>query len=132
MSQARDIGERVILAQHRHRWTQMQLAEASGVAPATIRRIVGGQFSPRLETARKLADALSVRIEWLLTGDEPMLMLGNMTPDEQHRAQTGPGTEGLPGYVVGRGGPWYRDEAGEWQIDARFVRDNGGRHDRAR
>ena len=44
--------------------------------------------------------------------------LWRLTQREQIRAQSGPGTEGLPGFVVVHPGPgaWYFDDAaGEWK-----------------
>lgn len=46
--------------------------------------------------------------------------LGRMTAQEQIRQQTGPGTDGLPGFVVVDPGPkpWYQDDDGVWrQVD---------------
>lgn len=46
--------------------------------------------------------------------------LYRMTPDEQIKQQSGPGSEGLPGFVVVDPGPRarYRDERGQWrQVD---------------
>lgn len=98
--------------------TQDELAHRAGVGVATIRRAENGYFDPRMATARKLADALQVRVEWLLTGDDPMVMLNQMTVGEQFHAHTGPGSEGLPGYVViAPGGPWFTADDGERQID---------------
>lgn len=103
----------------RERWglRQDELADMAGVGVATVRRMEGEKYDPRLSTATKLADALQVRVEWLLTGDEPMLSLANMTVDEQHRAQSGPGTQELPGYVIVGPGPWFIDDDGEWRVD---------------
>lgn len=43
-----------------------------------------------------------------------MAALREMTVAEQFKAHTGPGSEGLPGYVVlNPGGPWYRERKGE-------------------
>lgn len=71
MSEARGYGERLLLAQHRAGLTQKQLAERSGVAVATIRRALDGQFTPRIETTFKLANALGVDPKWLAFGDDP-------------------------------------------------------------
>ncbi|MGC4191946.1 MAG: hypothetical protein QM589_12415 [Thermomicrobiales bacterium] len=52
--------------------------------------------------------------------DEAPVPLWRMTPDEQIRQQTGPGTEWLPGFVVVDPGPnaWYQDADGVWrQVD---------------
>lgn len=119
-------GERLRFARQRWNRTQDELAGEAGVGVATIRRAEGGKFEPRLETARRLADALMVRVEWLLTGDEPMLWTSQMTMDEQHRAHTGPGTEGLPGYLVFPDGRWYRDDSGEWRVDRSAAEGNEG------
>ncbi len=111
-------GERLRYARHRWGLDQGTLATRAEVGVATIRRCEGDAFGPRLSTAQKLADALQVRVEWLLTGDGDMVTLAKMTPDAQVKAQTGPGTDGLPGFVVVEGGAWYRDNDGAWVVDA--------------
>ena len=66
------IGRRLKDGRRRRGWTQVALAEATGVGLATIRRIEQTDFEPRLATARKLATALGVRVEWLVFGIGPM------------------------------------------------------------
>ena len=119
------VGDRLRYARERWGWSQDELARAAAVGVATIRRAEGGKFEPRLETARRLADALFVRVEWLLTGSDPMLGLEHMTVEEQHRCQSGPGTEGLPGYVIVSPGPWYRD-GDVWKVNRAAVRSSEG------
>jgi DNA-binding XRE family transcriptional regulator len=51
---------------------QVDLARQTGVGLRTIRQIEQTDFEPRLATARKLAAALGVRVEWLVFGIEPM------------------------------------------------------------
>lgn len=46
--------------------TQQQLAEAAGVAPATIVRIEQGQVTPNFGTLRKLAQALGCSLDDLV------------------------------------------------------------------
>jgi DNA-binding XRE family transcriptional regulator len=57
------------LAQERQArgWTQEQLAESSGVHRVTIARIETGAASPKAETLKRLADALGVLIDDLMT-----------------------------------------------------------------
>lgn len=119
-------GSRLRLARKRWMLNQGQLADKAGVGVATIRRMEGAKYDQRLSTAAKLADALRVRVEWLLTGEEPMLFLANMTEAEQHKQQTGPGTEGLPGYIIAGPGPWFTDDDGEWRVEPSPVTANSG------
>ena len=51
---------------------QVDLAHQTGVGLRTIRQIEQTDFEPRLATARKLATALNVRVEWLVFGIGPM------------------------------------------------------------
>ncbi len=99
-------------------FTQGEIADKANVGVRTIRRIENGDgFFPRMESAQRIADVLHVRLSWLVMGEEPMLSLSHMQTEEQHKAQGGPGTEGLPGYVIVGPGPWYTDDEGEWQVD---------------
>jgi DNA-binding XRE family transcriptional regulator len=66
------IGQRLKQARSRAAVRQVDLARQTGVGMRTIRQIEQTDFEPRLTTARKLATALDVRIEWLVFGTEPM------------------------------------------------------------
>lgn len=113
-------GNRLRATRERFGWTQTQLAHRANVGVRTIRRIeqdTEEQFYPRFATACRIAEALQVRVEWLLWNDGPMLSLANMTAWEQHTSQSGPGTEGLPGYVIlDPGGPWEQGADGDWRV----------------
>ena len=120
METAETMGAR--LREVRKRWglTQRELATRTGLGLATIRRIEQGQMEPRMATTRRLAGVLKVEEAWLAFGTWPMVLLGNMTVEEQFKGQSGPGMEGLPGFVVfgwpGEAGRWYRDDNGELQV----------------
>lgn len=111
-------GSRLRFARQRWELTQDQLAVKAGVGVATIRRSENGYFDPRLSTAQKLADALQVRVEWLLTGDaDVMVWPHHLTFAEQLKARP-PADSGHPDTVLIMGqGPWYTDDAGEWRVD---------------
>lgn len=115
------VGER--LHDVRARWglTRTELAAMAGVGTATIRRTEQDETIPRRVTAIRIADALHIRVDWLLSGDSGVMLLpGHMTVEEQQRMHPRPGTEGLPGYVIiAPGGPWYRDRRGRWSVDRR-------------
>ena len=50
---------------------QEDLWRQTGVGLRTIRQIEQTDFEPRLATARKLATALDIRVEWLVFGSGP-------------------------------------------------------------
>jgi DNA-binding XRE family transcriptional regulator len=77
------IGQRLKVSRGGTGMRQADLAREIGVGLATIRRIEQTDFEPRLATARKLATALGVRVEWLVFGIEPMTETG--APEEEHR-----------------------------------------------
>ncbi len=66
------IDARLRMARAWSKHTQREIAEAAGVGIATVRRAESGAFEPRQDTLRKLAAALGVRVEWLITGDGAM------------------------------------------------------------
>lgn len=112
------IGARLQWARKQRGLTQEQLAKLSSVGLSTIRRIEQeqGGFTPQLGKLEQLASALHLRSGWLGFGEPPMVWLWQMTGNDQIKEQTGPGTEGLPGFVVIDGGPWYWD-VDEWRVD---------------
>lgn len=95
------------------------LAERAGLPALVVANALSGVGAvPDLSDTKRLADALHVYEQWLRCGDIAMIPLWEMTVEEQHRAQNGPGTEGLPGYVViDPGGPWFMDNRGKWRVD---------------
>ena len=66
------IGDRLKQARASSAMRQVDLARQTGVSLRTIRQIEQTDFEPRLATARKLAAALGVRVEWLVFGIEPV------------------------------------------------------------
>ncbi len=119
MAADKGFGSRLRFVRDRWKLTQDGLAKIAGIGVATIRRAENAYYEPRLDTARKLADALHVRFEWLITGDEPMLWMSQMTVDQQHEEQNDPEQAGLPGCVIVGPGPWFRDDSGEWQVSGK-------------
>ncbi len=51
----------------RRKWTQEYLAEASGLAVDTVRRLEAAAFNPSLETLRKLGNGLGITTVALLS-----------------------------------------------------------------
>ncbi len=105
------MSQRLKWCRQRYGWTQRDLAAASGLGLATIRRVEQQQFAPRLATVQTLAATLHVREGWLAFGDEPMV---GPTQTMSSKQATGPSGQG----------PWYTD-GGEWKIDVRLVREKG-------
>ncbi len=63
--------DRLIEARERAKFSQTQLGEACGMASTQISRYEAGRATPRRATAKRLASALGVSEEWLLTGAGP-------------------------------------------------------------
>ena len=66
------LAQRITKARSSLGWSQAELAQASGIAAAQISRYEQGRSHPRPEAIGKLAKALNVQFEWLLTGEGPM------------------------------------------------------------
>ncbi|MEY4246321.1 MAG: hypothetical protein RLZZ245_3906 [Verrucomicrobiota bacterium] len=56
---------RLVESRESLRWTQADLAKATGLQPAAISHFECGQRLPSLPNAVKLADALRVSLDWL-------------------------------------------------------------------
>lgn len=71
MQENMSLGKRVKKCRSQKGMTQVDLAEKIGVSQGTIASLErrGSMTSPH---ASKLAEALGVRLKWLLTGEEPM------------------------------------------------------------
>jgi transcriptional regulator with XRE-family HTH domain len=67
------IGERFKAARTRKRLTQRELTQQSGVGLKTIRKVEQTDHEPTVRTARRLAEVLGIRVEWLLFGVEPVI-----------------------------------------------------------
>jgi transcriptional regulator with XRE-family HTH domain len=66
----RVVGARLAALRERRMWTQARLAEEAGVSPTTVSGIESGRISrPHFGTLRKLAGALGVGSEELLSGE---------------------------------------------------------------
>jgi transcriptional regulator with XRE-family HTH domain len=111
-------GSRLRFARQRWKLSQDELADKAGLGVATIRRSENGYFDPRLSTAQKLADALQVRVEWLLTGDADVMVWPHHLTFEEQMQSRPPEGSGHPETVLIMGsGPWYRDDEGAWHVE---------------
>jgi transcriptional regulator with XRE-family HTH domain len=88
-------------------WSQGRLAELSDVSVEAIRQLEAGQCEPRTPTLQKLAAALCVRADWLLSGSGDMVDARHTTRDMQERW-------GVPDNIGS--GPWALDDSGEWCV----------------
>ena len=67
------IGKNLLFVRRSRMWTQGRLAEESGVSPTTISGIENGKISrPHFGTLRKVAGALGVEPEELISGRRPV------------------------------------------------------------
>ena len=66
------VGTNLAVIRERRMWTQAQLAEEAGVSPTTVSGIETGRISrPHFGTLRRLANALGVDPQILLTPEQP-------------------------------------------------------------
>ncbi|QYG01880.1 helix-turn-helix domain-containing protein [Massilia sp. NP310] len=72
MSTPSEIGERIRMSRARQRFSQQEVADLAQIAPAQFYRYEAGRTKPRPAMADRLAEALGVSTQWLLTGDGPM------------------------------------------------------------
>ncbi|HLT35768.1 MAG TPA: helix-turn-helix domain-containing protein [Enhygromyxa sp.] len=70
MSQSRSFGRHVLSLRRARGMTQEVLAERSGLAVDTIRRLEHGSFSPSLDTLRKLCMGLDLMLSTLFESFE--------------------------------------------------------------
>ena len=67
-----EVGRNLLLIRRTMMWTQGRLAEESGVSPTTVSGIESGKISrPHFGTLRKVAEALGVEPEELVSGRVP-------------------------------------------------------------
>jgi len=60
------IGERVALLRKQKGWSQTDLAKSVGASREAIGKYERGEASPSVETAKKIADALDVTLDYLV------------------------------------------------------------------
>jgi transcriptional regulator with XRE-family HTH domain len=66
------LGKRIVYARKRKGWSQNKLEEEAGLSLGMVSRAEHDRRAPTTETVGKLATALGVRVEWLLSGTPPM------------------------------------------------------------
>ena len=62
-------GEKIKEIRKKRGLTQKQLGDLCGMADSAIRRYENGRANPKLETIKKIATALDVSIDVLMTGE---------------------------------------------------------------
>lgn len=79
------LAQRIIKARSARGWSQADLAEISGIAPAQISRYEQGRNAPRPPVLAKLAKALEVDFDWLAKGDSPPSDLAQDEPQKRDK-----------------------------------------------
>lgn len=67
MGRDKHIGETIRRLREARGWSQVQLADLSGVAGPTVNRIENGMRVARSDTLKKIADALGVSLDALVS-----------------------------------------------------------------
>lgn len=87
---AADVGQRIYIRRKQLAITQEQLAELAGATPQAISNYERGERELKASTAVKIADALHISCDWLLTGreaDTPIARFTELTPEKKKIAE---------------------------------------------
>lgn len=58
--------ERLRIALHRRKMTQLELGEKTGISPKSVSKYVTEQAFPPMGALRRIADVLNVSVDWLM------------------------------------------------------------------
>ena len=67
-------GERILALRKKNKWSQDDLAKMVGTSAPIIGRYERNEIKPSIETAKNIADALNVTIDYLIGGSDTMIM----------------------------------------------------------
>jgi len=67
-------GERVATLRKKIKWSQDELAKKIGTSAHIIGRYERNEIKPSIETAKNIADALDVTIDYLIGGSDKMIL----------------------------------------------------------
>ncbi|GAK98321.1 hypothetical protein JCM19294_1515 [Nonlabens tegetincola] len=66
-------GERILSIRKRLKWSQDELAKKVGTSAPIIGRYERNEIKPAIDTAKAIADALGVTVDFLLGGDDTVM-----------------------------------------------------------
>ena len=67
-------GERIQALRKKNKWSQDDLAKKVGTSAPIIGRYERSEIKPSIDTAKNIADALGVTIDYLIGGSDTMVM----------------------------------------------------------
>ena len=67
-------GQRILNIRKKNKWSQDELAKKVGTSAPIIGRYERDEIKPSIETAKNIADALDVTIDYLIGGSDVMVM----------------------------------------------------------
>lgn len=70
MANKDDMPKRIVARRAELGWSQSKLAQLAHVAPAQVSRYESGKSKPSAQVLSRLADAMAVSFDWLLTGND--------------------------------------------------------------
>lgn len=63
-------GERILTLRKKNKWSQDDLAKMIGTSAPIIGRYERNEIKPAIDTAKKIADALDVTVDYLIGGSD--------------------------------------------------------------
>jgi transcriptional regulator with XRE-family HTH domain len=67
-------GERIITIRKKLKWSQDELAKKVGTSAPIIGRYERNEIKPAIDTAKNIADALGVTVDYLLGGSDTLVL----------------------------------------------------------
>ena len=67
-------GERIQALRKKNKWSQEDLAKKVGTSAPIIGRYERSEIKPSIDTAKNIADALAVTIDYLIGGSDTMVL----------------------------------------------------------
>ena len=67
-------GERILALRKKNKWSQDELAKMVGTSAPIIGRYERNEIKPSIDTAKNIADALKVTIDYLIGGSDTMVI----------------------------------------------------------
>ncbi len=117
MTDGETVGDRLMMVRERWGMSPAELGQASGIGAEVIEEADAGGIDPGADVVDRLAKTLSIRAEWLRSGEEPMLGPTDVSVGQQMADRPPPNPHHPDTVLLFGDGPWYRTSNGVWRVN---------------